>query len=90
MNSPRKAFSQIYDECVDKIYRFIFLKVSSEEIAQDLCSETFLKGWQAFKKNSITLEDFEGPRYQRIGHIHKLLDEGTLDENLRFEKNGSP
>lgn len=51
MNNPRKAFSQIYDQCVDKIYRFIFLKVSSQEIAQDLCSETFLKGWQAFNRN---------------------------------------
>ena len=43
--------------------------------------------YQAFKENSITLEDFEGPRYQRIGHIHKLLDEGILDENLRFKNN---
>ncbi len=46
--------------------------------------------YQAFKINSITLEDFEGPRYQRIGHIHKLLDEGILDANLRFRKNGLP
>jgi RNA polymerase sigma-70 factor, ECF subfamily len=46
-----QEFSKIYDKCIDKIYRFIFLKVSSKEIAQDLCSETFLKGWEAYKNN---------------------------------------
>lgn len=50
MNNFRKKFGKIYDQYIDKIYRFIFLKVNSEEIAQDLCSETFLRGWEAFKK----------------------------------------
>jgi nucleoside-diphosphate-sugar epimerase len=45
--------------------------------------------YQAYKKHGITLDDFEGPRYQRIGHIKKLVNEGTLDENLRFKNNGS-
>ncbi|MFH1462612.1 MAG: RNA polymerase sigma factor [bacterium] len=47
--NQRKEFSKIYDKHIDKIYRFIFLKVSSQDIAQDLCSETFLKGWEVFK-----------------------------------------
>jgi len=46
----RKKFGQIYDQNVDKIYRFVFLKVNSQEIAQDLCSETFLRTWQKFKQ----------------------------------------
>jgi nucleoside-diphosphate-sugar epimerase len=45
--------------------------------------------YQAYKKYGITLDDFEGPKYQRIGHIRKLIKEGILDENLRFKKNGS-
>lgn len=49
--SKRKIFSKIYDKYVDKIYRFVFLKVSSQEIAQDLTSETFLRGWRAFEKS---------------------------------------
>jgi RNA polymerase sigma-70 factor (ECF subfamily) len=52
MAKPEKKFSRIYDQYINKIYRFIFLKVNSQEIAQDLCSETFLKGWEAFKKNA--------------------------------------
>ena len=51
MANSRKEFSKIYNNCINKIYRFIFLKVNSEEITQDLCSETFLRGWEAFKRN---------------------------------------
>jgi RNA polymerase sigma-70 factor (ECF subfamily) len=50
MANLRKAFSKIYDQHIDKIYRFIFLKVSSQEIAQDLTSETFLRTWEKFSQ----------------------------------------
>jgi len=58
MGDLRKTFSKIYDRYVEKIYRFIFLKVNSQEIAEDLCSETFLKGWEAYKQN----QDIENPQ----------------------------
>ncbi len=50
MENSHKAFSKIYDQYVEKIYRFIFLKVNSEETAQDLTSETFLRIWEKFKE----------------------------------------
>jgi hypothetical protein len=34
----------------------------------------------------VTLEDFEGPRYKRIGQLKQLLDEGKLDGTFRFKK----
>jgi len=52
MANLRKIFSKLFDQYIDKIYRFIFLKVNSPEIAQDLCSETFLRGWRAFKNQN--------------------------------------
>lgn len=39
--------------------------------------------YKAFKASDLTLQDFEGPRYQRIAHIKKLLAEGIIDSNLR-------
>lgn len=51
MENLKQIFSQIYDNHIDKIYRFIFLKVNSQEIAQDLCSETFLRVWKCFRDN---------------------------------------
>ena len=39
--------------------------------------------YQAYLSSGLTLEEFEGPRYQRIGHIKKLMAEGALAHNLR-------
>jgi nucleoside-diphosphate-sugar epimerase len=39
--------------------------------------------YKAYLASSITLEQFEGPRYQRIGHVNKLLADGILDADLR-------
>jgi RNA polymerase sigma-70 factor (ECF subfamily) len=50
MDNLEKKFSLLYDQYVNRIYRFILIKVSSKEVAEDLCSETFLRAWQTFKK----------------------------------------
>jgi len=40
--------------------------------------------YKAYQTSGLTLEEFEGPRYQRIGHIKKLLADGILDAELRY------
>lgn len=42
--------------------------------------------YAAYKKHGVTLEEFEGPKYQRLAHIKKLMAEGALDDNLRFSE----
>ena len=39
--------------------------------------------YDAYRRSNLTLEEFEGPRYQRIGHIQKLIADGVLAEDLR-------
>jgi nucleoside-diphosphate-sugar epimerase len=39
--------------------------------------------YAAYRRSGLTLEEFEGPRYQRIGHIQKLIADGILAEDLR-------
>jgi nucleoside-diphosphate-sugar epimerase len=39
--------------------------------------------YKAYRSSGLTLEEFEGPRYQRIGHVKKLLAERILDPELR-------
>lgn len=51
MNNYQDDFSKIYDEYIDKIYRFIFIKVNSQEITEDLTSETFLRCWKYINNN---------------------------------------
>lgn len=36
-----------------------------------------------YRKYGLTLEEFEGPRYQRIAHIRKLIADGIVSEQLR-------
>jgi nucleoside-diphosphate-sugar epimerase len=40
--------------------------------------------YQAYQKNGIALDEFEGPKYKRIDHIKQLLAAGVLDSNLRW------
>jgi nucleoside-diphosphate-sugar epimerase len=66
-------------------------RVSFEKIAQAL--PTFKAQWDArkgavqlydaFRGSGLTLEEFEGPRYQRIAHIKRLLQDGIINEDLR-------
>lgn len=42
--------------------------------------------YEAYQKVGLTLEEFEGPKYQRIAHIKYLISNGKLDENLRWRK----
>lgn len=39
--------------------------------------------YQAYTRSGVTLEEFEGPRYQRISHIKKLIAEGIIGADLR-------
>jgi nucleoside-diphosphate-sugar epimerase len=41
--------------------------------------------YQTYQRIGLTLEEFEGPRYQRIAHIQQLLSSGQIDETLRWK-----
>jgi len=46
--------------------------------------------YNAYRQSKLTLEDFEGPRYQRIGHIQKLIADGILADDLRHRRAAEP
>ena len=41
--------------------------------------------YEVYQKVGLTLEEFEGSKYQRIAHIKYLLGNGLLDEELRWQ-----
>lgn len=45
----RKHFSRFYDTHIEKIYRFIYLKVGSREISEDITAEAFIRLWEQMK-----------------------------------------
>jgi len=48
-----QKFLEFYDQNITKIYRYIYFRVGSQEIAQDLSSEAFLKTWQYLKDGNF-------------------------------------
>ena len=50
LSGRKEAFSEIYDFYVVRIFRFIYLKTSSRETAEDLASEVFLRYWKRIKE----------------------------------------
>ena len=57
-----EQFGKIYDQYVEKIYRFIALKIGIQEVAEDLCSEVFIHVFEEFEKDSI--ENIQAFLYQ--------------------------
>ncbi len=43
-----KAYAEIYDAYVQRIYRFVYLKVPSKQDAEELTAETFTGAWTYF------------------------------------------
>lgn len=86
MPNPRKIFSRLYDQNIDQIYRFIYFRVGSEETAQDICAETFTRGWDAFKEKH---DQIDNPRAFLYRIAHNLVadhhKDRTKTEFVSFE-----
>ncbi len=92
-----QAFGELYDLYIDKIYRFIFFKVSSKEIAEDITSDVFLKTWNYLtdgKKREIksfsgllyrvartSLVDFYRKQGREISRSEDLLQNIIIDDD---------
>lgn len=53
-----EAFGQLYDHYVSGIFRFIYYRVGSQQLAEDLTSETFVRGLRAIQRFSWQGKDF--------------------------------
>lgn len=40
--------------------------------------------YSTYRSVGLTVEEFEGPKYMRIAHVKQLIEEGKLDQNLRW------
>ena len=67
-DSLNEQFSSIYDQYIDKIYRFVYLKVGGQEIAQDITSKVFIRGWEAFKSPKKPIKNPGAFLYQIAGN----------------------
>ncbi len=57
MDALKEKFTALYDQNIEAIYRFVYLKVSSQDIAEDLTAEVFMRFWK-----KLTQAEIENPR----------------------------
>src|SRR5438128_2513306 len=88
----RNAFEKIYKLYYQRIYRYCRINITIDELADDICQETFIRAWKALSsftlKNGGTLQAF----LFRIAR-HLLIDlsrkkkEFSLAEYAEIETN---
>ena len=65
-NKDNEAFGELYDLYIEKIYRFVFIKLSNKEEAEDITSDVFLKTWNYLiaDKKQFEIKSFSGLIYR--------------------------
>jgi RNA polymerase sigma-70 factor, ECF subfamily len=58
----RKEFEKIYDDHVEKIFRFVYLKVNSKDDAEDITSRVFIKTWSSYSTSNKNSADLKNPK----------------------------
>ena len=82
-----QAFGQLYELSVDRVYRYIFFRVSDDETAEDLTSRVFLKAWEHmpdFKPRSVPFIAwlYTISHNAVIDHYRLIHPTASLDEAL--------
>ncbi len=44
------AFGQLYESTVNRVYRYIYFRVSDDDTAEDLTSKVYLKAWESLPR----------------------------------------
>lgn len=88
--SKERKFAKMYDTYADDIYRYLFVHVHDQHLAEDLTADAFTKAWK-----SIDTFDFKQPRPWLYTIARNILNdhwrkkqpifEDTLDEQVSTE-----
>ncbi|NUS72205.1 MAG: sigma-70 family RNA polymerase sigma factor [Corynebacteriales bacterium] len=90
-----EAFGEIYDHYVDMVYRYIYFRVATRQLAEDLTSETFLRAlrrigtvtwqgrdlgaWLVTIARNLIADHFKSGRYRLEISTADMLDQDQED-----------
>jgi RNA polymerase sigma-70 factor (TIGR02952 family) len=90
------AFGVLYDRYAELVYRFVYYRVGTHALAEDLTSETFLRAlrrislftwqgkdfgaWLVTIARNLVLDHFKSSRYRLEVSTPELLDTGRWEE----------
>ena len=61
---PSRAFGELYDYYLPRIYGFIFRRVQERSVAEDITSTTFQRGLEALRRGTFRNDAFGGWLYR--------------------------
>lgn len=92
-----EAFSQLYEEYFDKIYRYIYLRLGNQAEVEDLTQEVFVKALQAigsYKWRDLPFASwlFRIARNHMIDHLRKesKVEKIAWDDNMARVEEPNP
>jgi RNA polymerase sigma-70 factor (ECF subfamily) len=93
-----EAFGQIYDRYVDSVYRYLYYRVGSHPLAEDLTSETFLRAlrridsftwqgrdigaWFVTIARNLVTDHFKSSRFRLEVTTADMLDADRADDGI--------
>jgi len=96
-----EAFGQIYDRYVDSVYRYVYYRVGSATLAEDLTSETFLRAlrridsfswqgkdigaWFVTIARNLVTDHFKSSRFRLEVTTADILDADRADDGIEEE-----
>ncbi|MDD2681189.1 MAG: RNA polymerase sigma factor [Patescibacteria group bacterium] len=79
----QEAFSGLYDLYIKKIYNFIYYKTLNRVVAEDICSEVFIKVWQKlwqFKSGNFSAWLYTIARHKIADHYRREQQYFNIDD----------
>ncbi len=96
-----EAFGQVYDAYVDSIYRYLYYRVGSHPVAEDLTSETFLRAlrridsftwqgkdigaWFVTIARNLVTDHVKSSRFKLEVTTAEMLDADRADDGIEDE-----
>ncbi len=87
------AFAQLYDACVEHVYRYIYFRVANDRIAEGVTFQVFFKAWeqldhyQAFRSSFIAWL-YSIARNQVIAYYRTHKKNMVLDNSFSLTSEG--
>jgi RNA polymerase sigma-70 factor (ECF subfamily) len=93
-----EAFGQVYDLYVDSVYRYVYYRLGSHQLAEDLTSETFLRAlrridsftwqgrdigaWFVTIARNLVTDHFKSSRFRLEVTTAEMLDRDRADDGI--------
>lgn len=80
LKDSKEKFNEIYNLYIDKIYRFVFLKIGSQETAEDISSDVFTRFWLSLDRG----EEIKNPQAFVYQIARNLVSDHYRQNKVKF------